>query len=146
MVLEGKDQQVVTSFPGESRCSDREGGDRPLGWEWIPLCVEGSGRGAYRGPRSCGGFRVWPQTGRLGGWASEAAALLQLCCLPGDAGAGAAVSLETRRDERSEIDNKSKAKRVETSSSSPPGRGRLYVGRRQARDLPTVVRVHETVQ
>lgn len=53
--------------------------------------------------------------------------LLCLAC-PGVGGA-AVVSVETRRDERSkEIDNKSKAKRVETSCKFPTGEGKA-VGR-----------------
>lgn len=107
--------------------------------------VEGSGRGAYRGAEKLWWVsRVGPQIQRAGrGLASEAAALPQLCCVPACPGMQVQVfvSVETRRDERSkEIDNKSKAKRVETSCSSPPGRGKLYVSVDvRARDLPRSV-------
>lgn len=87
--------------------------------------VEGSGGGAYRGRE------LWwvshsglPKNQRLGGWPVK----LQLSrsCAANPGVCSAAVSLETRRDERSEIDNKPKAKRVETSCGSPPkGGGRL---------------------
>lgn len=48
------------------------------------------------------------------------------------------VSLETRRDERSEIDNKSKAKRVGTSLWFPTEEGKEGQ-QTQARDLPLVL-------
>lgn len=102
----------MTSLPGrEQVLSDRESGDRPLGWEWVPLCRGIGERGLSR-PRTLVGFAWWPQTQRLGGWPVK----LQLSrSCAACRGCSAAVSLETRRDERSEIDNKSKAKRVETT-------------------------------
>lgn len=93
-----KDQQLVTSLPGASRCSDRESGDRPFGWEWVPLCRGIGERGLSR-PRAVVGFAWWPQTQRLGGWpvklqlsrSCAACRGVQCSCFPGD---------ETRREIR----------------------------------------------
>lgn len=103
-VRKGKEtSKLVTSFPGTSRCSDRQGGDRPYGWEWVPLVSRDRGEGLIEA-ESCGGFRLVAPNPAAGRLASEAAAFPQLCCLPG--ATVQLVSLETRRDERSEIDNK----------------------------------------
>lgn len=104
------------------------------------------GEGLIEGREAVVGFACGP---RPAGWAAGPVKLqLSYSCAacPGMQVQVQLVSLETRRDERSEIDNKSKAKRVETSSSSPPGRGRLYVGRRQSTEFADCRRVHETVQ
>lgn len=95
-------------------------------------------RGLSRGREAVVGFACWAPNQRAGRVASEAAALPQLCCLPG--GAGAAVFPRRRdetRDQRSTTNPR--AERVETRCSSPPGRGRSCVCRRQVRDLPPIV-------
>lgn len=90
---------------------------------------EGSGRGAYRGPRAVVGF-AWcglqnPAAGRL---ASEAAAFPQLCCCLSRGMVQCRCSLfPWRRDETREIRDRQqnpKAKRVETSCDFPTEEGK----------------------
>lgn len=63
----GEDQQLVAGFPGASRCS------RSGGWGSSARLGVGTSVSRDRGEglieaESCGGFRVWPETRRLGGW------------------------------------------------------------------------------
>lgn len=120
----------MTSLPRESRCSDRESGDRPFGWEWVPLsCGRGIGERGLSRAESCGGFRlVWAPNPAAGRLASEAAAFPQLCCCSSRGVVQVQlVSLETKsRRERSEIDNKN-PRRNESRRAvvSPPRRGKV---------------------
>jgi hypothetical protein len=121
---------VVAGFPGASRCSDRESGDRPLGWEWVPLSVEGSGRGAYRGAEKLWWVsRVGPQTSGLGGWpvklqlSHSCAACLGVqvqLCFPGD---------ETRREirDRQQIQGRNESRRGAVPHQGGEGRASVDV-------------------
>lgn len=73
----------MTSLPGASRCSDRESGDRPFGWEWVGTSVSRDRGEGLIEAESCCGFRVVAPTPAAGRLASEAAAFPQLCCLSG---------------------------------------------------------------
>lgn len=120
----------MTRLPRESRCSDRESGDRPFGWEWVPLsCGRGIGERGLSRAESCGGFRlVWAPNPAAGRLASEAAAFPQLCCCLSRGVVQCRCSLfPWRRDETREIrdrQQKSKAKRVETSCGFPTEEGK----------------------
>lgn len=129
-LVKGKgNQQLVTKLPRESRCSDRESGDRPFGWEWVPLsCGRGIGERGLSRAESCGGFRLeWAPNPAAGRLASEAAAFPQLCCCLSGGGAVQVqlVSLETKtRREIRDRQQKPKAKRVETSCGFPTEEGK----------------------
>lgn len=133
----------MTKLPRESRCSDRESGDRPFGWEWVPLsCGRGIGERGLSRAESCGGFRlVWAPNPAAGRLASEAAAFPQLCCCLSRGVVQCRCSLFPWRRRRDERDQRSTTKtQGETSRDelSFPHRGgeRLWT---QTRDLPSVL-------